>query len=147
MDALAREAPLCFVEADEFLEFPRPFQSNVIPLGPFGLEEYKNGTKLDLTPKFNVEMEKGKNGVALVSLGTHIITSMMPKKFLENLLRAMAENPNLHFVMKVDKEEVVSDNFLIFYCHFKENMNILAKSFGVENVFFAGWVPQTKLLG
>jgi hypothetical protein len=111
LDAIAREASLCFVEADEFLEFPRPFQSNVIPLGPFGLEEYENGTKLDLPPQFNAEMEKGQNGVALVSLGTHLMTSMMPKKFLENLLRAMAEHSNLHFLMKVDKEEVVSENY------------------------------------
>jgi hypothetical protein len=103
---MAREAVLCFVEADEFLEFPRPLQSNVIPLGPFGLED-PNDESLLKAP-FDVEMAKGREGVALVSLGTHASTRRMPKDFVRNLLRAMGEHPQVHFILKVDKEEVVN---------------------------------------
>ncbi|KAH7715034.1 UGT-49 protein [Aphelenchoides avenae] len=102
LDDLAKDSPLTIVSVDEFVEFPRPLTHNIVYIG--GLELANHSAK-SLKEPFASEMEKGKRGVVFVSFGSSTPTRYFPEVVRRNMLKAISELPDYHFIMKVDKED------------------------------------------
>ncbi|CAK5080088.1 unnamed protein product [Meloidogyne enterolobii] len=104
---IIKDSPLILVNADEFVDFPRPLFSNIIYIGGIGMNEKieeKSLNKLD--DQLNFEMNEGKKGVVLFSFGTSMSTNELPKIFIENLFKTFKEFSDYHFIVKVD----ITDN-------------------------------------
>nr|CAD2186250.1 unnamed protein product [Meloidogyne enterolobii] len=127
---IIKDSPLILVNADEFVDFPRPLFSNIIYIGGIGMNEKIEESLNKLDDQLNFEMKKGKKGVVLFSFGTSMSTNELPKIFIQNLFKTFKEFSNYHFIVKVD----ITDNFI--------------KEFAtdIKNIFTINWIPQTKIL-
>ncbi|KAH7702339.1 Protein UGT-49, partial [Aphelenchoides avenae] len=126
-DDIGKESPLTLVNVDEFVDFPRTTLHNIVYIGGLGLT---NASHVALSDPFKSEVLKGKEGVVLVSLGSNLYTRFVASEVRENLLRAMSELADYHFIFKIDKEDEVTKR--------------LASSY--PNIFTTSWMPQPELL-
>uniref|UniRef100_A0A915D7X7 glucuronosyltransferase n=1 Tax=Ditylenchus dipsaci TaxID=166011 RepID=A0A915D7X7_9BILA len=95
---------------DEFVDFPRPLLSNVVNIGGLGMGK----TKTPLPSVFEEQMKKGEK-----------------ESYKRNMILAMQQTPDYHFIFKVDKKDV----------------NTMRKmSADASNVFLSDWLPQNALL-
>ncbi|KAI1712431.1 UDP-glucoronosyl and UDP-glucosyl transferase domain-containing protein [Ditylenchus destructor] len=125
--SLFRNASLIFVNTDEFVDFPRPTQDNVVNIGGIGLDQ-KNDT---LEEPFKSQAKLGKLGSVVITFGTHIPTETLPIPFKRNLVTALVSLPNYHFIVRVDKGDLAT----------------MKSWLGVaKNVYFTDWTPQAALL-
>uniref|UniRef100_A0A7E4W5E2 UDP-glucuronosyltransferase n=1 Tax=Panagrellus redivivus TaxID=6233 RepID=A0A7E4W5E2_PANRE len=126
IDALAADAAVVFVNNDEFLDFARPVLHKTIYIGGAGLPAPK-----PLNDKFENIMQKGRDGLVLVSFGSHCNTLAFPLEQKKEMIQAFSNFSNYHFLIKVTP----GDNHTIkFGSRFK-------------NVEFTHWTPQTDILG
>lgn len=102
---IAKDSALTIVSTGEFVEFPRPVTHNVVYIGGLGLS---NQSAAVLKEPFLSEMEKGRNGVVFISFGSSTPTRYFPDVVKRNMIKAIAELPDYHFIMKIDKEDEVS---------------------------------------
>uniref|UniRef100_A0A914DUU6 glucuronosyltransferase n=1 Tax=Acrobeloides nanus TaxID=290746 RepID=A0A914DUU6_9BILA len=125
-EQIARDSPITFVLADEFLDFPRPILHNTIYIGGVGI---KNNTK-GLPEPYKTELEKGKKGVVFFSLGSNANTKNIPYEFKKNLFEAFKNLPEYHFLVKINEGDLEGEE--------------LAKS--ISNLFIFQWAPQPDIL-
>nr|CAD2163818.1 unnamed protein product [Meloidogyne enterolobii] len=78
---IIKDSPLILVNADEFVDFPRPLFPNIIYIGGIGMNEKKDEESNKLDDQLNFVMNKGKKGVVLFSFGTSMSTNDLPKIF------------------------------------------------------------------
>ncbi|KAI1731263.1 prolyl oligopeptidase family domain-containing protein [Ditylenchus destructor] len=125
--SLFQNASLIFVNTDEFVDFPRPTQDNIVNIGGIGLDR-KNDT---LEEPFKSQARMGKLGSVVITFGTHVPTATLPIAFKRNLVTALVSLPNYHFIVRVDKGDLAT-----------------MKSWlgGAKNVYFTDWTPQAALL-
>ncbi|CAJ0588293.1 unnamed protein product [Cylicocyclus nassatus] len=122
---IAANASLCFVNADEMFDLPRPIIHKLIYIGGLHISNPK-----PLDEKFNTVMNKGKKGVVIVSLGTVVPFHVLPegvKLGFANVVRSM---PDYHFILKVSKGDTSTSSFF-------ENGS---------NCDFIEWLPQSDIL-
>ncbi|KAH7714674.1 CRE-UGT-49 protein, partial [Aphelenchoides avenae] len=127
LDDIAKNSPLVLVNVDELVDFPRPILHNIVYIGGIDVTNASSGS---LKEPFKSEMEKGKDGVVLLSLGSIFYTRFMADEVRVNFLRAFSELPNYHFIVKIDKED--------------EKTRALASKY--PNVYTTSWMPQPELL-
>ncbi|KAI6199343.1 Glucuronosyltransferase [Aphelenchoides besseyi] len=120
-------SPLVLVNVDEFVDFPRPVTHNMVYIGGLGLHDTKNTS---LTAPFDLEMQKGKNGVILISFGSVVPTTYFPNQLVENLMNTIRNLTDYHFLLKVDKTD----------------KKIHEASKGISNVYLSSWLPQPAIL-
>lgn len=84
-----------------------------------------------LKEPFRTELTKGARGVVFFSLGSAVRTQWLPPEFMRNVLRAVAQLPEWHFIVKVAEEDELSRE--------------LAK--GIPNIHLTTWAPQPAILG
>ncbi|KAH7704382.1 CRE-UGT-49 protein [Aphelenchoides avenae] len=124
---IAKESALTLVSVDEFTDFPRPILHNHVYIGGLGLHE--SSTK-PLEEPFKSEMEKGAEGIVFVSFGSIMPTKHFPEAVRSNVIRALAELPQFHFILKIDKGDEVT----------------AAVARNASNVFTTSWAPQPLIL-
>ncbi|KAK6027769.1 hypothetical protein OSTOST_06201, partial [Ostertagia ostertagi] len=98
---IAANASLCFVNADEMFDLPRPIIHKAIYIGGLGINEPK-----PLDKKFSALMEKGNKGVIIVSLGTIAPFHAFPdatKAAFASVFRSMSD---YHFILKITKGRI-----------------------------------------
>ncbi|XGW01929.1 hypothetical protein V3C99_014204 [Haemonchus contortus] len=122
---IAANASLCFVNADEMFDFPRPIIHKTIYIGGLGISEPK-----PLNEKFSALMKKGKKGVIIVSLGTiapfHALTDVTKRAFV-SVFKSMSD---YHFILKIAKGDNTTHTFM------KD----------VKNCDLIEWLPQSDIL-
>ena len=95
---IAANASLCFVNADEMFDLPRPIIHKNVYIGGLGVKKPQ-----PLTDEFEKIMGKGREGVIVFSLGSianfHSLDETK-KKAVAGLVRRM---PQYHFVVKIAK--------------------------------------------
>ncbi|VDO75442.1 unnamed protein product [Haemonchus placei] len=122
---IAANASLCFVNADEMFDFPRPIIHKTIYIGGLGISEPK-----PLNEKFSALMKKGKKGVIIVSLGTIAPFHAFPdatKKAFVSVFKSLAD---YHFILKIAKGDNTTHTFMK----------------GVKNCDLIEWLPQSDIL-
>lgn len=122
---LGSKISLIFVNDNEFVNFAGPTLHKVINIGGAGIKQSK---KLD--EKFEEEMQKGKNGVILVSFGTAYDTSLMEIKQKQSIISTFRDFPDYHFLFKISE----NDN---------ETIKLVA---GMDNIKLTKWTPQPEIL-
>ncbi|KAF7633026.1 hypothetical protein Mgra_00007607, partial [Meloidogyne graminicola] len=108
---IVRDSPFILVNADEFVDFPRPLFSNIIYIG--GIDEIDNKLNKSfpqLPEQLNLEMKKGNKGIILFSVGTVICSKELPKSFIFNLFETFKQIKDYHFILKMD----VKDKFYYY---------------------------------
>ncbi|MFH4979014.1 hypothetical protein AB6A40_005723 [Gnathostoma spinigerum] len=123
---IARDSALILVASDEFVDFPRPITHNTIYIGGFSLGQPK-----PVDPPFSEWMLQGKRGIVLISFGSVISIDQLPRPFIMNIIRAFAEFPEFHFIVKVDN---VTEEYRRMV-------------FGMPHIHLTKWAPQSDLLG
>ncbi|KAK5972685.1 UDP-glucoronosyl and UDP-glucosyl transferase [Trichostrongylus colubriformis] len=122
---IAANASLCFVNADEMFDLPRPIIHKTIYIGGLGMSAAK-----PLDEKFSALMKKGNKGVIIVSLGTiapfHAFTDATKTAFA-SVFRSM---PDYHFILKITKDDTTTHAFVK----------------GVDNCDLVEWLPQSDIL-
>lgn len=58
-------------------------------------------------------MQKGQDGVVLISFGSVLSTTYAPEPFIENILKAVKGIPRIQFILKLDKDDEVSVSKII----------------------------------
>ena len=119
-------ASLVFVNDDEFLDFARPILHKTIYIGGAGLQKPE-----PLNPYFESIMQKGALGIVLVSFGTAVYTPALCPEKKRQMIRAFAQFPQYHFLMKITPE----------------NNETITYGEGIANVEFVDWMPQSDILG
>ncbi|CAJ0588294.1 unnamed protein product [Cylicocyclus nassatus] len=122
---IAANASLCFVNADEMFDLPRPIIHKNIYIGGLGISEPKL-----LNEKFTALMNKGKNGVIIISLGTIVPFHVLPERVKIGFANVIESMSNYHFILKVSKGDNSTPSF------FKD----------VPNCDFIEWLPQSDIL-
>ncbi|KHJ78672.1 hypothetical protein OESDEN_21705 [Oesophagostomum dentatum] len=98
---IAANASLCFVNADEMFDFARPIIHKNIYIGGLGVGEPK-----PLNEEFESIMNKGKEGVIVVSMGTVAPFHAFPENIKMNFARVFKSMPDYHFVLKIAKGKI-----------------------------------------
>ncbi|KAL6744221.1 hypothetical protein Aduo_017179 [Ancylostoma duodenale] len=122
---IAANASLCFVNADEMFDFPRPIIHKNIYIGGLGVDEPK-----PLDEKFTGLMNKGKKGVIIISLGTIAPFQAFSVKVKMGFVRVVQSMPDYHFMLKITKDDTTTQSFFE----------------GVNNCDFVEWLPQSDIL-
>ncbi|KHJ86572.1 hypothetical protein OESDEN_13671 [Oesophagostomum dentatum] len=122
---IAANASLCFVNADEMFDLPRPIIHKAIYIGGLGISEPK-----PLDKKFSAIMEKGKKGVIIISLGTIAPFHSLPNKVRTGFANVIRSMPDYHFIVKIEADD--------------NTTKALFK--GVTNCDFIEWLPQKDIL-
>ncbi|EYB85020.1 hypothetical protein Y032_0306g2004 [Ancylostoma ceylanicum] len=122
---IAANASLCFVNADEMFDFPRPIIHKNIYIGGLGVGEPK-----PLDQKFTGLMNKGKKGVVIVSLGTIAPFHAFSAKVKEGFVKMVRSLPDYHFILKITRDDTTTQSFFE----------------GVTNCDFVEWLPQSDIL-
>ncbi|KIH66186.1 hypothetical protein ANCDUO_03486 [Ancylostoma duodenale] len=123
---IAANASLCFVNADEMFDFPRPIIHKNIYIGGLGVGEPK-----PLDQKFTALMNKGKRGVIIISLGTIAPFHALTTKVKMGFVKVIQSMPDYHFILKISKDDTTTQSFFE----------------GVTNCDFVEWLPQSDILG
>ncbi|KHJ74812.1 hypothetical protein OESDEN_25572, partial [Oesophagostomum dentatum] len=97
---IAANASLCFVNADEMFDLPRPIIHKAIYIGGLGISEPK-----PLDKKFSAIMEKGKKGVIIISLGTIAPFHSLPNKVRTGFANVIRSMPDYHFIVKIEADD------------------------------------------
>uniref|UniRef100_A0A1I8B820 glucuronosyltransferase n=1 Tax=Meloidogyne hapla TaxID=6305 RepID=A0A1I8B820_MELHA len=108
---IVKDSPLILVNADEFVDFPRPLFSNIIYIGGIGMNEIKIKEKYlnkQIENQINNEIKKGKKGFILFSIGTIMRSNELPEIFIKNLFKVFEEFSDYYFIVKTD----ISDNLI-----------------------------------
>lgn len=65
-------------------------------------------------------MQKGQDGVVLISFGSVVDTNYTPKPFIENILKTIEQIPQIQFILKLNKDDEVSllQNFYLKFMQF-----------------------------
>ncbi|EYB85012.1 hypothetical protein Y032_0306g2000 [Ancylostoma ceylanicum] len=122
---IAANASLCFVNADEMFDFPRPIIHKNIYIGGLGIGEAK-----PLDEKFTALMNKGKKGVIIVSLGTIAPFRALTTEAKIGFVNVVRSTPDYHFILKTTEDDTTTASL------FK----------GVNNCDFVEWLPQSDIL-
>ncbi|KAE9556218.1 hypothetical protein FO519_000557 [Halicephalobus sp. NKZ332] len=122
---LGSNISLIFANDNEFLNFAGPTLHKVISIGGAGMKKPK---KLD--GNFQREMQKGKNGVILVSFGTAYDTALMKPERKKSIIDVFSSFPDYHFLFKISE----TDN----------ETRAFAKK--ANNIGVFGWIPQSDIL-
>ncbi|KIH66187.1 hypothetical protein ANCDUO_03487 [Ancylostoma duodenale] len=134
---IAANASLCFVNADEMFDFPRPIIHKNIYIGGLGVDEPK-----PLDEKFTGLMNKGKKGVIIISLGTIAPFQAFSVKVKMGFVRVVQSMPDYHFMLKITK-----DNHHLTTRLFTDDTTTQSFFEGVNNCDFVEWLPQSDILG
>uniref|UniRef100_A0AC35GKK0 UDP-glucuronosyltransferase n=1 Tax=Panagrolaimus sp. PS1159 TaxID=55785 RepID=A0AC35GKK0_9BILA len=122
---IGAESSLVFINDDEFLDFARPILHKTIYIGGAGLKKPK-----PLNMYFENIMQKGTQGVVLVSFGTAVYTPALCPKKKREIINAFSQFPGYHFLMRVSPD----DN------------ETIALGNEIPNVQFVEWLPQSDIL-
>ncbi|CAK5090805.1 unnamed protein product [Meloidogyne enterolobii] len=125
---IVKETPLVFVNVDEFVDFPRPINPNVVYIGGLGFN--KITTTTTLKEPYLTEINKGK-GTIYFSLGSLLNTFTLPNNFMKNLFASFGSLKEWHFIVKISEGDEHS----------------LEMSKNYSNVFLTSWAPQRAILG
>ncbi|CAI2307274.1 unnamed protein product [Caenorhabditis sp. 36 PRJEB53466] len=118
-------ASLFLVNSNPFLDFPRAVIQKTIPIGGISVN-----LKWIKEQKLSEEWGKVLNRRAhsmLISFGSIVKSTQMPKKWRNGLLEVIRSMPNVTFIWKYESDDV-------------------AFADGIPNIYFSKWVPQTALL-
>ncbi|CAI4228128.1 unnamed protein product [Auanema sp. JU1783] len=117
VEDIAKNSDIIFVSTDEFVELPRPTLPNIVHIGGLGATDSVS----EMGEKFEKEMNKGKKGVVLFSLGTIVNTTDLPKIAMNAVFETSQHFSDYHFLVRVDKSDkyarelaATSDNFAVF---------------------------------
>ncbi|KAL7080563.1 hypothetical protein ACQ4LE_000290 [Meloidogyne hapla] len=127
---IVKGTPLVFVNVDEFVDFPRPINPNVVYIGGLGFAEKTTIKNNQLKEPYLKEIEKGKKGLIYFSLGSLLNTFTLPNEFIKNLFDSFGSLKEWHFIVKISEGDTKS----------KE----AAKNY--SNVFLTSWAPQRAIL-
>jgi hypothetical protein len=89
-------------------------------------------------------MQKGQDGVVLISFGTIIATKYTPSPFIENILMAIKNLPQLHFIMKLDKDDEVGEHLEIKKIFYSKVHRKMAEN--IKNLYVTDWFSQPGIL-
>lgn len=135
---IAANSSLCFVNADEMFDLPRPIIHKTIYIGGLGVKKPQ-----PLSQRFNEIMEKGRDGLIIFSLGSiaqfHALDETK-KGAIASLIRRMA---NYHFLVKISK------GFLFLFERRRHiaGDTVSNKYFSdITNVDLVEWLPQNDIL-
>ncbi|KHJ89764.1 hypothetical protein OESDEN_10404 [Oesophagostomum dentatum] len=121
---LIAETSYVFINANPYLDYPRPVLPKTVMIGGFAASKSEENTKL---PQEWDSVLDARDHTVLVSFGSIFKSIDMPNDFKRGLLDTFASMPNVTFIWKY------------------ENPNALAASIS-ENVHLSTWVPQAQLL-
>uniref|UniRef100_A0A8R1HU38 glucuronosyltransferase n=1 Tax=Caenorhabditis japonica TaxID=281687 RepID=A0A8R1HU38_CAEJA len=122
---LLPEASLFFVNSHPFIDFPRPVLQKTVPIG--GIQVNLEWIKQQKLSEEWEEILNKRPLNMLISFGSMVKSTHMPKKWKNGLLEIIKSTPNVTFIWKYESEDI----------SFAE---------GIENIHFSKWVPQTALL-
>nr|CAD2184601.1 unnamed protein product [Meloidogyne enterolobii] len=125
---VVKETPLVFVNVDEFVDFPRPINPNVVYIGGLGFNKITT-TTTNLKEPYLTEINKGK-GTIYFSLGSLLNTFTLPNNFIKNLFASFGSLKEWHFIVKISEGDEHS----------------LEMSKNYSNVFLTSWAPQRAIL-
>ncbi|KHN71876.1 Putative UDP-glucuronosyltransferase ugt-50 [Toxocara canis] len=123
---VAVDSALCLINSDEFLDFARPVLHKTVYIG--GLSNENN---VSLPKHFASSIEKGKQGIVIVSFGAFMCSSSMPSNIRTDLFKVFAGFSDYHFLINIDKLD--------------EESAKMAKY--IPNVEVFEWTPQSNILG
>ncbi|VDM28014.1 unnamed protein product [Toxocara canis] len=124
---IAAESALCFVYSDEFLDVTRPILHKTVYVGGFGISPQPSS----LQEPFSSMMQKGNEGVILMSFGTVVPSSSLPSNVRKDFFKVFAEFSDYHFLVRISSDD--------------EESRQLAKY--IRNVDLLEWMPQMDILG
>uniref|UniRef100_A0A0N5AEB0 glucuronosyltransferase n=1 Tax=Syphacia muris TaxID=451379 RepID=A0A0N5AEB0_9BILA len=119
-DLFARSS-FYFVNAEEFLEFPRPISHKIIYIGGIAVAK-----PLPLNKEFKLIMESAKKGVILISFGSIAKSSLMKNETKKAFVETFKQFPDVNFIWKYETDDDVASD--------------------LPNVYKKKWVPQNDLL-
>ncbi|CAI4229779.1 unnamed protein product [Auanema sp. JU1783] len=123
---IAGNSSLCFVNADEMFDLPRPIIHKTIYVGGLGVKEPK---PLE-DEKFKQIMEKGEKGVIIMSFGSIVQFHALPPTVKDDLVKVVRQKKEYHFLFRVSKDDTTTRPL------FQE----------LSNVDFTEWLPQSDIL-
>lgn len=119
IDDLLNEIPLILLNTHYSIESPRPYVTNLIPIGGFHVKEPKS-----LEEPFKIYMDSAKDGVVIMSFGSNVNITNISEKKVNIILKSLGKL-NLKVIFKSEK---VFDNV-------------------PGNIRIEKWIPQNDLLG
>ncbi|CAD5228143.1 unnamed protein product [Bursaphelenchus xylophilus] len=114
------------VNADEFVDYPRPISHKYINVAGYGMRRAMAKTG-ELDGEFKKVFEKAQKGVIYVSFGSMMQSSLMPDAFKQAFIEAFASFPEVQFIWKYENA----------------SHNVAA---GIENIVTGTWLPQREIL-
>lgn len=76
-------------------------------------------------------MDKGKDGVVIMSFGSVVNGSDMPIEWKRAFLKSFANFPNYQFILKYEYPDITE----------------MPEAKNLKNLLISSWVPQTDILG
>ncbi|CAI2354351.1 unnamed protein product [Caenorhabditis sp. 36 PRJEB53466] len=124
-DERESRAPFVFVNSNPFLDFPRPTLTKTVPIG--GISVNVTAMREEVLPAEYDEVLDRRAKNALISFGSMMQSKDMPADYKKNIVEVMRSFPDVTFIWKYESKDVSFAD-------------------GLNNVYFAKWVPQTALL-
>lgn len=121
LDELLESVSLVLVNAHLSLETPRPYVTNMIPIGGFYVENVEENIPTELKEL----MDKSTEGIVYFSLGSNILSKNLPPEAISALLKSFAKLP-----------------YTVLWKF--EDDNLPNKP---DNLHISKWYPQKAILG
>ncbi|CCD64217.1 UDP-glucuronosyltransferase [Caenorhabditis elegans] len=118
-------ASLYFTNSNPYLDFPRPILQKTVSIGGISVDTKKIKSQ-ELDKEWNHILNK-RNLNMLISFGSMIHSSHMLDDAKKNLIKVIKSEPNVTFIWKYETNDT-------------------SFAFGIDNIYFSKWVPQSKLL-
>lgn len=118
-------ASLMFTNSNPYLDFPRPVLQKTVPIAGISLD-INEIRKQKVGEKWDEILDARKHNM-LISFGSMIKSSTMPKNWRSTILNVIKSFPDVTFIWKYESDDV-------------------SWAEGVHNVHFRKWLPQTTLL-
>ncbi|KAF1771156.1 hypothetical protein GCK72_002982 [Caenorhabditis remanei] len=122
---LLSTASIFFVNSNPFLDFPRQVIQKTVPIG--GISVNIDWIREQKLSSDWVEILEKREKNVLISFGSMVKSTHMPKIWRNGLLEAIQSMPNVTFIWKYESDDTS------FASH-------------LQNLHFSKWVPQTALL-
>uniref|UniRef100_A0A914XNF4 UDP-glucuronosyltransferase n=1 Tax=Plectus sambesii TaxID=2011161 RepID=A0A914XNF4_9BILA len=124
LETLAKKSGVAFINANEFVEFPRPVTHRIIYVGGIGVPKPK-----PLPKDLEDLVSSAKKGVILLSFGSIAKSILLPSEKKMAILNTFASFPEYTFIWKYELPDGEKELFSNY-----------------SNVHRMKWVPQVDLL-
>ncbi|XP_037038348.1 UDP-glucosyltransferase 2-like [Bradysia coprophila] len=103
LDEIRRNVSLVLLNTHSTLGTPRPYAPNMIEVGGMHIQK-----EIDPLPlRIQTFLDEAKDGAILVSLGSNILLSKLPKHHLDAIVNAFRSYPNYRILIKCDDPVVI----------------------------------------